>query len=96
MVKKTVTKEESLKLLALIEHIYPMVTVKSETIILWMSICVSLNYSFTLKNLVKHIRVNPYPPTLTEMIDGTGKDRTSFGWMKEYSTRDQKRYKSST
>ncbi|WP_144480728.1 hypothetical protein [Cytobacillus oceanisediminis] len=96
MVKKKVTKEESLKLLALIEYIYPVVTVKSETILAWMSICDSLKYNFTFENLVKHIRVNPYPPTLTEMIDGTGNDRTSFGWVKEYSIRDQKRNKPTT
>jgi hypothetical protein len=88
MVKKTVTKEESLKLLALIEYIYPVVIVKSETILALMSICDSLKYNFTVDNLVKHIKVSPYPPTLTEMIDGAGKDRTSVGWMKEYSIRD--------
>ncbi|MBT2680934.1 hypothetical protein J7E38_18240 [Bacillus sp. ISL-35] len=83
------TKEEALKLMALIEYIYPVVTVKSESILIWMSICVSLKYSFTFENLVKHIRGNPYPPTLTELIDGTGKNRLSFDWLKEYSIKDQ-------
>ncbi len=84
------TKNEALKCLAIIEHIYPGVSVKSETVLMWISCCASLEYTFLYENLIKHIRKEPYPPMMAEILNGTVNKDIYFGWLEEYSIRDQK------
>ncbi len=83
------TKEETFKILVLIERLYPVVTVNSETVLNWMSHCVSLEFNLTFENLFKHKKQNPYPPTLAQVIGSTGNDRKSLDWMVEYTIKKQ-------
>lgn len=83
------TKEETFKILVLIERLYPVVTVNSETVLIWMSHCVSLDFNLTLENLFKHKKQNPFPPTLAQVSGSTGNDRKSLEWTVEYSIRNQ-------
>jgi hypothetical protein len=80
------TKLDSFNILNLIEKAYPLVTLKSETILAWMSKSESMEYNEVLKNVAQHIRMKPYPPTLKE-ITKANNDGTSHGWLDEYSIR---------
>jgi hypothetical protein len=88
------TKEETVKLLRLIEIAYPMVIMKSEMVTRWFSFCQLLDHGMVLEKLNKHIRRNPYPPLLSEIASfpvnwkEQESDGERFGWFEEYSIRD--------
>jgi hypothetical protein len=84
------TKEDTLKILNLIENVYPLVTMKSETVLRWMAQCESMDYSLLLKNLALHMRKQPYPPALNELLANANNEVTKFHWLDEYSIRPQK------
>ncbi|WP_041965359.1 replicative helicase loader/inhibitor [Mesobacillus selenatarsenatis] len=84
------TKIEALKVLNLIENCYPLVTLKSETILMWMAKCESLDYSKVLNKLAIHIRSNPYPPTVQEILERSCNEGKYFEWLEEYSIRIKK------
>ncbi|WP_213367754.1 hypothetical protein [Mesobacillus boroniphilus] len=81
------TKIDTYKVLNLIEKVYPLVTLKSETILSWMAKCESMDYSIVLKKLALHMRTNPYPPTLKEIIATSSNEGAYFEWLDEYSLR---------
>jgi hypothetical protein len=80
------TKLDTIKILNLIEKVYPSVTFKSETILNWLAKCGSMDYSMVLRKIALHMRDNPYPPTLLGMIGESCKG-TYFEWLDEYSIR---------
>ncbi|MBT2661307.1 hypothetical protein [Bacillus sp. ISL-45] len=84
------TKEDTLKILYLIESVYPLVTIKSETVLRWMAKCESMDYSILLENLALHMRKQPYPPTLNGLIANANNEVTKLEWLNEYSFRPQK------
>ena len=84
------TKEDTLKILNLIERVYPLVTMKSETVLRWMSHCESMDCSILLKKLALHVRKLPYPPTLEELIGKSNNQGSNSEWMAEYSLRPLK------
>lgn len=81
------TKEDTLKIMILIENVYPLVSMKSETVLKWMAQCESLDYSLLLKNLALHMRKQPYPPALNELLENANNEGTNFEWLEEYSFR---------
>lgn len=81
------TKIDTFKILNLIEKVYPLVTLKSETVLKWMANSGSMDYSIVLKKLAFHMRANPYPPTLKEIIANSINEGTYFEWLDEYSLR---------
>lgn len=81
------TKIDTFKILNLIEKVYPLVTLKSETVLEWMTNSGSMDYSFVLKKLDLHMRTSPYPPTLKEIIANSIYEGTYFEWLEEYSLR---------
>jgi hypothetical protein len=84
------TKIEAFKVLNLIEKIYPLVILKSETILIWMAKSESMDYSKVLSKLAVHMRHSPYPPTLNNLIGQSGNECTYFLWLEEYSIRAKK------
>lgn len=84
------TKLEALKVLNLIEKVYPLITLKSETILMWMAKCESMDYSKVLNNLAVHIRSNPFPPAVKEILGKSSNDGIHFEWLEEYSIRPEK------
>lgn len=59
-------KEEAIRLLCLIEHVYPVIIIKSETVTRWLHLCEHLHYNKALAKLHSHIRMSPYPPRLND------------------------------
>ena len=92
---RIMTKEETVKLLSLIEIAYPMVIMKSEMVTRWFSFCQQLDHGSVLEKLNKHIRRNPYPPLMSEIasypvhcIDQKSNGKRP-GWFEEYTIRDK-------
>ncbi|RSD25398.1 hypothetical protein [Mesobacillus subterraneus] len=83
------TKEETFKLLALIESMYPNVTVKNETVLHWMAYCGFLDHSLVINNLLRHARSKPYPPSFDEITGLQESNAAVSGlfWQNEYSIR---------
>ncbi|RHW42037.1 hypothetical protein D1B31_05190 [Neobacillus notoginsengisoli] len=67
-------KQELLKILVLIESVYPEFTVKNETVENWFAVCRDMDYSQVLKNLTNHMRRSPYPPLMAEIAAYTFDD----------------------
>ena len=84
------TKLDTIKILNLIEKVYPSVTFKSEMILSWLVKCESMDYSIVLREIALHMRDNPYPPTLKGMLDKSCHEGTYFDWLDEYSIRPEK------
>lgn len=62
-----VTKEEVVKLLVLIESVYPNCICKDETVQQWFQLCSEMDYEKVLTKLKNHIRINPFPPAIGEI-----------------------------
>ncbi|WP_316568971.1 replicative helicase loader/inhibitor [Neobacillus sp. YIM B06451] len=60
-------KHELMKILVLIESVYPEFTVKDETVENWFAVCREMDYSLVMKKLSAHIRKSPYPPLMAEI-----------------------------
>jgi hypothetical protein len=60
-------KEEAIRILCLIEHVYPVIMIKSETVTRWLNLCEHLDYNKVLARLQAHIRKSPYPPGLNDL-----------------------------
>ena len=61
------TKTEAVKLLTLIESVYPHFLVKDEMVLLWLQLCSKMDYEKMLEKLKTHIRKNPYPPMIADI-----------------------------
>ena len=83
------TKIEAFRVLNLIEKVYPLVILKSETIIMCMAKCESMDYCKVLNKLAVHIRSNPYPPTAEEILGRVCNQGIYFEWLEEYSIRPE-------
>ncbi|MGV2938903.1 hypothetical protein AB5I83_04880 [Mesobacillus sp. LC4] len=83
------TKLDTFKLLNLIENVYPLVTLKSDTVQRWMASCELMDYSLVFKKLALHIRENPYPPSLEDILVNSGANGSYFDWLDEYSIRTE-------
>ncbi|WP_251550337.1 replicative helicase loader/inhibitor [Neobacillus muris] len=61
------TKDELIKLLVLIENVYPKFTFKNETIQQWFEFCGQMDFEKVMAKLTKHIRNNPFPPAIADI-----------------------------
>lgn len=60
-------KHELMKILVLIESVYPEFTVKDGTVENWFAVCRDMDYPLVMKKLSAHIRKSPYPPLMAEI-----------------------------
>lgn len=60
-------KDEALNLLCLIEAVYPLIIIKSETVTRWLTLCELLDYNGVMAKLHGHIQKMPYPPRLYDI-----------------------------
>jgi hypothetical protein len=63
----TVTKEEVVKLLVLIESVYSNCIFKDETVQQWFHFCSQMDYERVLTKLKNHIRKSPFPPVIGDI-----------------------------
>ncbi|WP_160719472.1 replicative helicase loader/inhibitor [Bacillus sp. USDA818B3_A] len=61
------TKTEAVKLLTLIESVYPHFLVKDEMVLLWFQLCSEMDNEKVLEKLKAHIRKSPYPPVIADI-----------------------------
>lgn len=83
-------KEEALKVLVLIERIYPLIIIKSETVLRWLEISNKVEYQGVMSTLHIHMKINPYPPTMRQLAKSqlSVDELDSEGWLSEYSVRN--------
>jgi hypothetical protein len=61
------TKIEVIKLLVLIESVYPNITIKDETVQQWFEYCFEMDFEKVMMKLKNHIRKRPFPPTISDI-----------------------------
>ena len=61
------TKQEVIKILALIESVYSYCITKEEMVTYWFEICSELDYEQVIAKLKNHIRKSPYPPAIADL-----------------------------
>jgi Loader and inhibitor of phage G40P len=61
------TKEEVVKLLVLIESVYPNCILKNKTVEQWFQFCSQMDYEKVLTKLKNHIRKSPFPPVIRDI-----------------------------
>ena len=61
------TKEEAVKLLILIESVYPNCIFKDETVQQWFQFCSEMDYEKVMAKVKNHIRKSPFPPAIAEI-----------------------------
>ncbi|MFP5111529.1 hypothetical protein ACSU64_03965 [Bacillaceae bacterium C204] len=61
------TKDEVVKLLILIESVYPNCIIKDETIQQWFQYCSEMDYELVMAKLKNHIRKSPFPPAIADI-----------------------------
>jgi Loader and inhibitor of phage G40P len=92
------TKEEVVKLLVLIESVYPNCILKNETVQQWFEFCSEMDYKKVLSKLKNHIRKSPFPPAIDEIAVFHFEENlfpaTLQEWMKEGRVRIEYDYKS--
>ncbi|MED3561881.1 hypothetical protein [Bacillus xiapuensis] len=76
------TKKEALKILVLIESIYKGYLIKNETVTFWLKFSPELDWTRVMTKLKRHIRTNPYPPTISDLTEETV--NRPFHWLQEY------------
>lgn len=81
------TKEEVVKLLVLIESVYPNCIIKNETVQQWFQYCSQMDYEKVLTKLKNHIRKSPFPPAIGDIavfhFEENHFPATLKEWMKE-------------
>ncbi|MDP4084630.1 MAG: hypothetical protein Q8934_08435 [Bacillota bacterium] len=82
-------KLEAFRLLVLIESAYPHFKIKSDIVESILQGCEDIDYIFSMKKIVEHIRCSPYPPLLSGMIPNyftqfQDHDK-KFPWLSEYT-----------
>ncbi|OIK15696.1 hypothetical protein BIV60_08040 [Bacillus sp. MUM 116] len=75
-------KQEALKILILIESIYKGYLTKNETVTFWLKFSPELDWTIVMTKLKRHIRTNPYPPTISDLTEETV--NRPFHWLQEY------------
>ncbi|WP_066253259.1 replicative helicase loader/inhibitor [Neobacillus drentensis] len=61
------SKEEVVKLLILIESVYPNYIFKDEVVQLWFQFCSEMDYEKVLSKVKNHIRKSPFPPAIADI-----------------------------
>ena len=61
------TKEEVVKLLILIESVYPNCVFKDETVQQWFQFCSKMDYEKVMDRVKNHIRKSPFPPAFADI-----------------------------
>jgi len=61
------TKEEVVKLLILIESVYPSCIFKNETVQQWFQFCSEMDYEKVMAQVKNHIRKSPFPPVFADI-----------------------------
>ncbi|MFF2450035.1 replicative helicase loader/inhibitor [Neobacillus sp. NPDC058068] len=61
------TKEEVVKLLILIESVYPNCIFKDETVQQWFQFCSEMDYEKVMAKVKNHIRKSPFPPAIADI-----------------------------
>lgn len=61
------TKEEAVKLLILIESVYPNCVFKDETVQQWFQFCSEMDYEKVMTKVKIHIRKCPFPPAIADI-----------------------------
>ncbi|PFP25636.1 hypothetical protein COJ96_17850 [Bacillus sp. AFS073361] len=61
------TKEEVVKLLILIESVYPNCVLKGETVQQWFQFCSEIDYEIVMGQVKNHIRKSPFPPAFADI-----------------------------
>ena len=81
------TKEEVVKLLILIESVYPNCVFKDETVQQWFQFCSEMDYEKVMTKLKNHIRKSPFPPAIADIavfpIEENDFPETLQKWMKK-------------
>jgi hypothetical protein len=60
-------KDEVVKLLVLIESVYPNFICKDETVLQWFEFCSEMDYEKVMAKLRNHIRKSPFPPAIADI-----------------------------
>lgn len=60
-------KDEAFNLLCLIEAVYPLIIINSETVTRWLTLSEMLDYNEVRAKLYVHIQNMPYPPRLFDI-----------------------------
>jgi hypothetical protein len=61
------TKEVAVKLLVLIEWVYPNCVCKGETVQQWFQYCSEMDYEKVLTKFKNHMRKSPFPPAIGDI-----------------------------
>jgi len=62
-----VNKVQTLELLAVISSAYPNVDLTEEQIMLWQTVMSDVDFREAQKQLVEHIKLSKFPPTIAEI-----------------------------
>ncbi|MBN8201248.1 hypothetical protein [Bacillus sp. NTK034] len=87
-------KTEMLKLLVLIERIYPSFRIKNEIVHYYFDYCRDFDYEMALSYIKGHIRISPYPPSISHLASTcsphslSAEMSDSRKWEKEYVLAD--------
>lgn len=83
-------KQDALKVLIFIEKLYPLIMIKSETVVSWLKDCKSIDYDEVMTLLRLHKKTSPYPPTMKELAKTRLSEviRDGEDWLSEYSIRN--------
>ncbi|WP_186328744.1 replicative helicase loader/inhibitor [Bacillus sp. X1(2014)] len=68
------TKEEVVKLLILIESVYPNCIFKNETVQQWFQFCSEMDYEKVMALVKNHIRKSPFPPAFADIAVFTSEE----------------------
>ncbi|MDQ0972201.1 hypothetical protein QFZ31_002079 [Neobacillus niacini] len=83
------TKEEVVRLLVLIESVYPNCILKNETVQQWFEFCSEMDYKKVLSKLKNHIRKCPFPPAIGEIAVFHFEENQFPATLKEWITNGQ-------
>ncbi|WML44452.1 replicative helicase loader/inhibitor [Neobacillus sp. PS3-40] len=73
-------KQDVFKVLVLIESVYPKFRLKNETVQIWFAFCGNLDFTLVMKKVCNHIRTNPYPPLITNIITSFDSEEELVAW----------------
>lgn len=85
------TKEEVVKLLVLIESVYPHCIFKDETVLHWFQFCSEMNFEKVMARLKNHIRKSPFPPVIADLAVFTFEENEFPETIQNWKKKGQKR-----
>lgn len=72
------TKNEVLNIFAMIVSVYPSFSVTEEKLSVWHKALKDQHFRIIERNTMKHIKTEKYPPTISEIMDHSPRQETSF------------------